>query len=58
MWRTQAGLSREELGDEANYDAEYVKSMEQGRRRRRCACSRSRIRCAGPMVFWRRRTSI
>ncbi|WP_030024488.1 helix-turn-helix domain-containing protein [Streptomyces monomycini] len=33
LWRTQAGLSREELADEANYDAEYVKSMEQGRRR-------------------------
>lgn len=33
LWRTQSGLSRDELGDEANYDAEYVKSMEQGRRR-------------------------
>ncbi|MFB0630140.1 helix-turn-helix domain-containing protein [Streptomyces sp. AB3(2024)] len=33
LWRTEAGKSREELGEEAGYAAEYVKSMEQGRRR-------------------------
>ncbi|MEU2788949.1 helix-turn-helix transcriptional regulator [Streptomyces sp. NPDC007100] len=33
LWRTYAGISREALAEEANYDAEYVKSMEQGRRR-------------------------
>ncbi|MEU3538692.1 helix-turn-helix domain-containing protein [Streptomyces paromomycinus] len=33
LWRTHAGLSREELAEEASYDAEYLKSMEQGRRR-------------------------
>jgi transcriptional regulator with XRE-family HTH domain len=33
LWRTQAGISREELGKEANYEPESVKSMEQGRRR-------------------------
>ncbi|WP_405806442.1 helix-turn-helix transcriptional regulator [Streptomyces sp. NBC_00210] len=33
LWRTQAGVSREDLGKEANYEYESVKSMEQGRRR-------------------------
>ncbi|KOT93251.1 helix-turn-helix transcriptional regulator [Streptomyces rimosus] len=33
LWRTYAGVSREEIAKEADYDAEYVKSMEQGRRR-------------------------
>lgn len=33
LWRTQAGVSREELGRAANYEPESVKSMEQGRRR-------------------------
>ncbi|MER5971606.1 helix-turn-helix transcriptional regulator [Streptomyces sp. NPDC001922] len=33
LWRTQAGVTREGLGKEANYDYEYVKSMEQGRRK-------------------------
>ncbi|MCP3819043.1 helix-turn-helix transcriptional regulator [Streptomyces sp. A3M-1-3] len=33
LWRTQAGVSREELGKEAGYEYETVKSMEQGRRR-------------------------
>ncbi|MFH8405118.1 helix-turn-helix domain-containing protein [Streptomyces sp. NPDC018019] len=33
LWRTHAGLTREELAKEADYDAEYLKSMEQGRRR-------------------------
>ncbi|MFD7664891.1 helix-turn-helix domain-containing protein [Streptomyces sp. NPDC059788] len=33
LWRTRAGVSREAIAEEANYDAEYVKSMEQGRRR-------------------------
>ncbi|MEV5598273.1 helix-turn-helix transcriptional regulator [Streptomyces sp. NPDC052496] len=33
LWRARVGLSREDLAEEANYDAEYVKSMEQGRRR-------------------------
>ncbi|PSJ29928.1 transcriptional regulator [Streptosporangium nondiastaticum] len=33
MWRAEAGVSREQLAAEANYDMETVKSMEQGRRR-------------------------
>ncbi|MFD3329284.1 Scr1 family TA system antitoxin-like transcriptional regulator [Streptomyces sp. NPDC058701] len=33
LWRTEAGKSREELAEEANYDPETVKSMELGRRR-------------------------
>lgn len=33
LWRTQAGVSREELGKEAGYEYESVKSMEQGRRK-------------------------
>ncbi|MCX4819011.1 helix-turn-helix transcriptional regulator [Streptomyces sp. NBC_01142] len=33
LWRMHAGVSREELGKEANYEYESVKSMEQGRRR-------------------------
>ncbi|QSY52418.1 MULTISPECIES: helix-turn-helix domain-containing protein [Streptomyces] len=33
LWRTQAGVSREELCKEAGYGYETVKSMEQGRRR-------------------------
>ncbi|MDH6575729.1 helix-turn-helix transcriptional regulator [Kitasatospora sp. MAP5-34] len=33
LWRTQAGVTREELGKAANYEPESVKSMEQGRRR-------------------------
>ncbi|MFJ6634707.1 helix-turn-helix transcriptional regulator [Streptomyces sp. NPDC091376] len=33
LWRTGAGISREELGKEANYEYETVKSMEQGRRK-------------------------
>lgn len=33
MWREEAGVSRQELAKEANYDYEYVKSMENGRRR-------------------------
>ncbi|WP_371503410.1 helix-turn-helix transcriptional regulator [Kitasatospora sp. NBC_00374] len=33
LWRTQAGVTREELGRAANYEPESVKSMEQGRRR-------------------------
>lgn len=33
LWRTRAGISREELGKEAGYEYESVKSMEQGRRR-------------------------
>ncbi|MFK0254378.1 helix-turn-helix domain-containing protein [Streptomyces sp. NPDC090445] len=33
LWRTEAGKSRAELAEEAGYAAEYVKSMEQGRRR-------------------------
>ncbi|MFI9239325.1 helix-turn-helix domain-containing protein [Streptomyces sp. NPDC053079] len=33
LWRTQAGVSREELAKEANYGYESLKSMEQGRRR-------------------------
>ncbi|MGW1880875.1 helix-turn-helix domain-containing protein [Streptomyces sp. NPDC001970] len=33
LWRTEAGITREQLGKEANYEYESVKSMEQGRRR-------------------------
>ncbi|MFF4532766.1 Scr1 family TA system antitoxin-like transcriptional regulator [Streptomyces sp. NPDC001407] len=33
LWRALAGVSREDLAKEANYGAETVKSMEQGRRR-------------------------
>jgi transcriptional regulator with XRE-family HTH domain len=33
LWRAEAGVSREALAREANYDYEYVKSMENGRRR-------------------------
>ncbi|NJP99938.1 helix-turn-helix domain-containing protein [Streptomyces zingiberis] len=33
LWRTRAGVSREELGKEACYEYETVKSMEQGRRK-------------------------
>ncbi|MFE7774013.1 helix-turn-helix domain-containing protein [Streptomyces sp. NPDC057445] len=33
LWRTEAGITREELGKEANYEYETVKSMEQGRRK-------------------------
>ncbi|MGW5620209.1 helix-turn-helix domain-containing protein [Streptomyces olivaceus] len=33
MWRDQAGVTRQALAEEANYDYEYVKSMENGRRR-------------------------
>ena len=33
LWREEAGVSRQELAKEANYDYEYVKSMECGRRR-------------------------
>lgn len=33
MWRAEAGISREVLAKEAGYDYEYVKSMENGRRR-------------------------
>jgi len=33
LWREEAGVSRQELGKEASYDYEYVKSMENGRRR-------------------------
>jgi len=33
LWRTRAGVSREELGREAGYEYESVKSMEQGRRK-------------------------
>jgi len=33
LWRMQAGVSREQLGKEANYEYETVKSMEQGRRK-------------------------
>ncbi|MEU5049415.1 helix-turn-helix transcriptional regulator [Streptomyces sp. NPDC021096] len=33
LWRTDAGVSREALGQEAGYGYETVKSMEQGRRR-------------------------
>ncbi|MET9496347.1 helix-turn-helix transcriptional regulator [Streptomyces sp. NPDC006552] len=33
LWRTEAGVTREALADEAGYGHEYVKSMENGRRR-------------------------
>jgi len=33
LWRAQAGITREELGKEAGYEYESIKSMEQGRRR-------------------------
>ncbi|MHC0433569.1 helix-turn-helix domain-containing protein [Streptomyces sp. O3] len=33
LWRADAGVSRQSLADEASYDYEYVKSMENGRRR-------------------------
>ncbi|MEU5051392.1 helix-turn-helix transcriptional regulator [Streptomyces sp. NPDC021096] len=33
LWRAQAGVSREQLAQEANYGYESLKSMEQGRRR-------------------------
>ncbi|MEU7150633.1 helix-turn-helix transcriptional regulator [Streptomyces sp. NPDC045456] len=33
LWRGQAELSREELASEVGYSVEYVKSMEQGRRK-------------------------
>ncbi len=33
LWRTRAGVTREEVAREANYEFETVKSMEQGRRR-------------------------
>ncbi|MBB4894339.1 transcriptional regulator with XRE-family HTH domain [Streptomyces olivoverticillatus] len=33
LWRLRAGVSREELGKEAGYGYDAVKSMEQGRRR-------------------------
>ncbi|MGW4021367.1 helix-turn-helix domain-containing protein [Streptomyces sp. NPDC005009] len=33
MWRAEAGVGREALAKEAGYDYEYVKSMENGRRR-------------------------
>jgi transcriptional regulator with XRE-family HTH domain len=33
MWREEAGVSRQALAKEADYDYEYVKSMECGRRR-------------------------
>ncbi|MFI9233578.1 Scr1 family TA system antitoxin-like transcriptional regulator [Streptomyces rimosus] len=33
LWRTQAQVSRESLAKEADYASEYVKSMEQGRRK-------------------------
>ncbi|WP_367044379.1 helix-turn-helix transcriptional regulator [Streptomyces sp. Je 1-332] len=33
LWRTEAGVSREALAKEVGYDYEYVKSMENGRRR-------------------------
>ncbi|MFG2195265.1 Scr1 family TA system antitoxin-like transcriptional regulator [Streptomyces sp. NPDC048639] len=33
LWRTRAGVTREELGREAGYTYEAVKSMEQGRRK-------------------------
>ncbi|MGK5627158.1 helix-turn-helix domain-containing protein [Streptomyces sp. URMC 123] len=32
LWRTKAGMSREELADAIGYSAEMVKSVEQGRR--------------------------
>ncbi|MGP3927077.1 helix-turn-helix domain-containing protein [Streptomyces sp. 8N616] len=33
LWRTRAGVSREQVGEEAGYEYETVKSMEQGRRK-------------------------
>jgi transcriptional regulator with XRE-family HTH domain len=33
LWREEAGVTRQALATEANYDYEYVKSMETGRRR-------------------------
>ncbi|MCM2426669.1 helix-turn-helix domain-containing protein [Streptomyces sp. RKAG337] len=33
LWRTRAAITREELGKEAGYEYESVKSMEQGRRK-------------------------
>ncbi|MFG2650013.1 Scr1 family TA system antitoxin-like transcriptional regulator [Streptomyces sp. NPDC048436] len=33
LWRAEAGVSREALAKEVGYDYEYVKSMENGRRR-------------------------
>jgi transcriptional regulator with XRE-family HTH domain len=33
LWREETGVSRQELAKEANYNYEYVKSMECGRRR-------------------------
>ncbi|MCN9241492.1 helix-turn-helix transcriptional regulator [Streptomyces sp. RY43-2] len=33
MWRAEAGISRDALAKEAGYDYEYIKSMENGRRR-------------------------
>ncbi|MHB9859641.1 helix-turn-helix domain-containing protein [Streptomyces sp. YIM S03343] len=33
MWRAEAGITREALATEVGYDYEYVKSMENGRRR-------------------------
>ncbi|MDH6126027.1 helix-turn-helix transcriptional regulator [Kitasatospora sp. GP82] len=33
LWRTRAGVTREELGKAANYEYETIRSMEQGRRR-------------------------
>ncbi|KUF17912.1 helix-turn-helix domain-containing protein [Streptomyces silvensis] len=33
LWRAEASVSRAALADEAGYDCEYVKSMENGRRR-------------------------
>jgi transcriptional regulator with XRE-family HTH domain len=33
LWRTEAGVAREVLADEAGYGLEYVKSMENGRRK-------------------------
>lgn len=33
LWRERAGIKREQLAEEAEYDYETIKSMEQGRRR-------------------------
>ncbi|MGW1077181.1 helix-turn-helix domain-containing protein [Streptomyces sp. NPDC002537] len=33
LWRTEAGVSREQLAEEAGYVSETIKSMEQGRRK-------------------------
>ncbi|MEV4442295.1 helix-turn-helix transcriptional regulator [Streptomyces sp. NPDC049577] len=33
LWRTHAGISREQLAEEAGYEYESIKSMEQGRRK-------------------------